>query len=826
MEVPMQAREKDNRRDWIIVIVIILVGLLCILLAGGWALRLTPSWKLDSDMGSNLDPNSDFLTARSNGFVEPIDPSILTRPAWLSFGSYLTPGASFNTGTPAPTSANTQPPLATKTSISTLNPTPTGTLAITAAPTNTSISYPTSPPVRTATPSATSTATADLRITITDGSITYIVGGTRTYTIVVYNSSGPSNINGATVVDNFPAVLSGITWSCVGSGGATCTANGTGNINDSVNLPVGSFVTYTVNANVSPAATGNLVNTASVAVPVGISDPAPANNTATDTDTPLFNVDLRITKTDGVATYTPGTSVTYSIIVTNTGPANATGATVADTFSAQATGVSWTCAAAGGANCTASGTGNINDTVNIPVGGTVTYTAIVAISPSATTNLVNTATVTAPGGYSDTAPGNNFATDTDTPLISADLSITKTSPSTSYSAGSTITYTIVVTNNGPNNVTAATISDPKPSQVTTWGWCVAPCVPVANSAAGLSDTINLASGASITYAVSANINTGVTGDLVNTATVAVPTGVTDSAPGNNSATYTHIPNVDLQITKDDGSATYTAGGSSTYTVTVTNNSTFNLTGITVTDNIPSLVTTWGWCVAPCAPAATATTNLSDTINLTAGASISYNILANINAFAAGDLSNTATVNVPAGYVDAIPGNNSATDTNINQTGEPDIGPPDTGVYPIGDGGSVTFYLSQPIRANGDTAADFVFYELQIGADIFIDQIIIEISMDGTDWRRVFYWGDTNPDTNTNVDNLNLPNINAVCPTEIDNCSIPISELYNNNSSGITIDVDNSPLSVVPIGDYYWIRFTEPGITPGDGAHVDSIQILP
>ena len=34
-------REKDNRRDWLIVLFIILIGFLCILLAGGWALRLT-----------------------------------------------------------------------------------------------------------------------------------------------------------------------------------------------------------------------------------------------------------------------------------------------------------------------------------------------------------------------------------------------------------------------------------------------------------------------------------------------------------------------------------------------------------------------------------------------------------------------------------------------------------------------------------------------------------------------------------------------------------------------------------------------------------------
>ena len=40
--------------------------------------------------------------------------------------------------------------------------------------------------------------------------------------------------------------------------------------------------------------------------------------------------DLGITKTDSSPTYTPGTSLTYSIVVSNAGPSDAIGATVAD----------------------------------------------------------------------------------------------------------------------------------------------------------------------------------------------------------------------------------------------------------------------------------------------------------------------------------------------------------------------------------------------------------------------------------------------------------------------------------------------------------------
>src|SRR5581483_3061113 len=185
----------------------------------------------------------------------------------------------------------------------------------------------------------------------------------------------------ATVADTFPASLT-CTWTCVGAGGGTCTASGSGNLNDTVNLPVSGSVTYTASCNISPSATGTLSNTATVAAPAGVTDPTPGNNSATDTDTLTGSADLSITKTDGVTSATPGGSVTYTITASNAGPSNATGATVADIFPAALT-CTWTCVGAGGGTCTASGSGNLNDTVNLPNGGSVTYTASCTISAAA-----------------------------------------------------------------------------------------------------------------------------------------------------------------------------------------------------------------------------------------------------------------------------------------------------------------------------------------------------------------------------------------------------------------------------------------------------------
>jgi uncharacterized repeat protein (TIGR01451 family) len=127
-------------------------------------------------------------------------------------------------------------------------------------------------------------AVANLGVTKTDGQGTYFPGEVLTYTIAV-NNGGPSAVTGVNVTDNFPAQISGVTWSCSASAGSTCTnASGTGNIATTVDLLNGGTATFTAMATVSMTASGPLVNTATVAPPAGTSDPDPANNSSTDTD--------------------------------------------------------------------------------------------------------------------------------------------------------------------------------------------------------------------------------------------------------------------------------------------------------------------------------------------------------------------------------------------------------------------------------------------------------------------------------------------------------------------------------------------------------------
>src|SRR5207245_2837578 len=100
-------------------------------------------------------------------------------------------------------------------------------------------------------------------------------------------------------------------------------------------------------------------------------DPSSVNGStsATDTDMLTPQVDLAITKDDGQMTAVPGTALTYTVTVTNTGPSDAPGAMVSDMFPADLTGVSYIVAQSGGASGATGGNGDISQTVNLPSGG-------------------------------------------------------------------------------------------------------------------------------------------------------------------------------------------------------------------------------------------------------------------------------------------------------------------------------------------------------------------------------------------------------------------------------------------------------------------------
>jgi len=265
----------------------------------------------------------------------------------------------------------------------------------------------------TATANIALTPEADLAVSKTDNQATHIPGTPVSYTIVADNN-GPSDVSDAVVSDTFAAPLSNCSWTSTAAGGATGNTNASGNLGDTLDMPAGSSVTYTVTCDVDSAATGNLSNTVTVDS-AAANDPAPGNDSATDTSTLGPEADLTISKTDGETQHQAGTPVIYTIVAQNLGPSNVGDAVVIDTFQSPLQNCSWTSSATGGATGHTSASGDLSDTLNMPAGSSVTYIATCDVLPVATT-LSNTATISSATVF-DPAPGNDAATDGDTVVL-------------------------------------------------------------------------------------------------------------------------------------------------------------------------------------------------------------------------------------------------------------------------------------------------------------------------------------------------------------------------------------------------------------------------
>jgi uncharacterized repeat protein (TIGR01451 family) len=272
----------------------------------------------------------------------------------------------------------------------------------------------------------------------------------------------------------------------------------------------------------------------------------------------------------------------------------------------------------------------------------------------------------------------------------ADLSITKTDSPDPVAAGSNITYTINVTNNGPATASDLVFSDSVPANTTfvslaaptDWG-CTTPVVGGTGAIGCTSSSLALQTP---TFTLIVKVNTGVAGGTVISNTATVSSSTPDANSLNNSITQdtTVQPSADLSIAKTDSSDPVPSGAQLTYTITVTNNSVDAAQTVTMTDNLPADVT-FVSCASSGAGACGGTGN-NRTVTLTSIAgttSETVTLVVRVNHSAAGTtISNTATV-ASTGTSDPNGANNSAIQTTV-------VSPPPLVIsYIYGGGGATT-----------------------------------------------------------------------------------------------------------------------------------------
>ena len=433
--------------------------------------------------------------------------------------------------------------------------------------------------------STTVAASADVAITKSASPSSFLAGQPASYTLTATNN-GPSDAQSVVVTDTLP---SGLTFSgAVPSQGSPCsqaTGTVTCNLGD---LPAGSKATVLINVTVNPSTSGTVSNTGTVASPTP--DPDLSNNTDTIVTPvtltpvpPVVSADMAITKIGAPNPVFNGNALTYTLSVVNDGPSSAQAVTVRDPLPAQfAFGSVGTTIG----TCTQSSGTVTCDLGTMAIGAKATVTIVGTAHPGTpAVSFTNTATVSST--TPDPDPANNSSSFT-SDFFGADVAITKVGSPKPVTAGNNLSYTLKVSNDGPDVATDVTVSDPLPattslvSATTSAGACSHASGTVSCS---LGD---LAVGGTVTIVVVVTVGAGVTAEeLTNTATASSPTPDPDSS--NNTATDTTdvVTSADLAVTKTATPATVHAGNKVTYTIKATNGGPSDGRDVVVSDVLPA-----------------------------------------------------------------------------------------------------------------------------------------------------------------------------------------------------------------------------------------------
>ena len=474
------------------------------------------------------------------------------------------------------------------------------------------------------------------------------VGNTVTYTVTVKNN-GPNTAHNIKIQDIVPAG-----FTAVASAGTY--SNGIWTINSLDNNAVATLtITGTATSSMAGLTTSNTATETSQ--DEEYTSPLPTSTAGVYTK----KADVVLTQTTSSTPVNVGDAVTYTVTANNHGPDTATNINIRDIIPSGLTNVIVTCSAG------TSYSNGIWTITSLPKDGIATLTiAGKAGADMAGLTTTNTATRTGQTEYN-----SQPATSTSSGIYvkKANVVITNAANSSNLNVGQTGTFTVTVTNNGPDTATNIVINDPLPS-----GFSASVTGGTYNN--GVWTINSLASQQSVTLTFTGSITPSMAGtNIVNHATETQ----TEYPPATITDATIHVNKANIVVTITPSNNRPNVGQSYTYTVTVTNNGDDAATGVTVSGAVPAgltlndyhismgSLTSDGWYIGTLAKDGTATLTVTVTPQSSAaGQDIVAAVTETQNEYPQ-TTSASSTIHVPKASV-VVTNTANSSNLNVGQTG--------------------------------------------------------------------------------------------------------------------------------------------------------------
>ena len=374
---------------------------------------------------------------------------------------------------------------------------------------------------------------ADLTVTKTVGAPAAAPGDTVTYLVTVTNH-GPGDMNTIRVDDFLPSGLTHV--ANTPSQGSYTPLNGRWVVGT---LAGGVAATLGIQARVNAGSSGSIVNTASSAVFDGSGD-ANLNNNGGSAAITVQTGDLAVSKIVDRPIPIEGQTVTYTVTVTNLGVLTTTGIVVTDVLPAGTTYESHTASHGdytGGTGSWAVGTLDPLESAALQLTARVGF-------GTAGTPIANTASLSA-ANQVDLNRANDSGTAAITPIAASntDLALAKSVDDPHPVEGGSLTYTVTVSNNGPNPGTGIQVLDLLPlavdyaSHVASQG--------TYDAGTGVWSVGSLGVGGSATLSLAATLDVGARVAVVSNQASLLRADQFDPVPANDTARV-DIPTVQVE----------------------------------------------------------------------------------------------------------------------------------------------------------------------------------------------------------------------------------------------------------------------------------------